>query len=46
MSRVPYSSDVGSLTYTMVCLSLDLAYAVSTVSRYIEKPNKEHWKTV
>ena len=46
MSRLPYSSDVGSLTYTMVCSSLDLAYAVNTVNRYMEKPSKEHWKTV
>ena len=44
MSRVPYSNVVGSLMYAMVCLSLDLAYAVSVVNRYMEKPSKEHWK--
>ena len=46
MSRVPYSNVVGSLMYAMECLRLDLAYAVSEVSRYIEKSGKEHWKTV
>ena len=46
MSRVPYSSAMGSLMYAMVCSCPDLAYAVSAVSRYMEKPNNEHWKAV
>ena len=41
--RVPYSSDVGSLMYAMGCPHPDLAYVVS---RYMEKPGKEHWKAV
>ena len=44
MSRIPYSSVMGSLMYAMVCLHPDLAYIVSAVSRYMEKPSKEHWK--
>ena len=32
MSRVQYSSDVGSLMYDIVCLHPDLAYTVSIVS--------------
>ena len=46
MSRVPYSSAVGSLMYAMVWSRPDLAYAISAVSRYMEKPGKEHWKAV
>ena len=46
MSRVPYSSVVSSLMYAMVCLRPDLAYVVSAVSGYMEKPGKEHWKAV
>ena len=46
MSRVPYSSAVGSLMYAMVCSRLDLSYAVSAVSRYMANPGKEHWKAV
>ena len=46
MSRVPYSSVVGSLMYTMVCSSPDLAYAVNVVSKYMAKPGKEHWKAI
>src|SRR5680860_512667 len=35
MSRVPYSSAVGSLMYAMVCSRPDLSYAMSLVSRYM-----------
>jgi hypothetical protein len=46
MSRVPYSSAVGSLMYAMVCSCPDLSYAMSLVSRYMANPGKEHWKAV
>ena len=46
MSRVPYSSVEGSWMYAMVCSRPNLAYIVSVVSRYMEKPCKKHWKTV
>ena len=41
MSRVPYSSVVGSLMYAMVCSRPDLSYAMSLVSRYMVNPGKE-----
>jgi hypothetical protein len=46
MSRVPYSSVVGSLMYAMVYSRPDLSYAMSLVSRYMANPGKEHWKDV
>ena len=46
MSHIPYSSAVGSLMYTMVCIRPDLAYAVSMVSRYMYNPGKDHWEAV
>ena len=46
MSRVPYSCVVGSLMYAMVCLRPNLVYVVSAISRYMEKPGKEHWKVI
>ena len=46
MSRVPYSTVMGSLMYAMVCLRPDLAYAVNAVSMYMAKPSKEHWKAI
>ena len=42
MTKVPYSSAVGSLMYVMICPHPNLAYAVSVVSRYMANPVKEH----
>jgi len=42
MFRVPYTSAVGSLMYVMVCTRPDLAYAVSTVSRFMSNLRKQH----
>ncbi|KAL9268540.1 Retrovirus-related Pol polyprotein from transposon TNT 1-94-like protein, partial [Drosera capensis] len=46
MSRVPYSSAVGSLMYAMVCTRPDIAYAVGVVSRFLSNPGKQHWEAV
>ena len=46
MSKVPYSSAMGSLMYAMVCSRLNLAYVISAVNKYMEKHGKEHWKAV
>jgi hypothetical protein len=46
MSKVPYSSVVGSLMYAMICSCLDLSYAMSFISRYMANPEKEHWNVV
>ena len=41
MSKVSYSSVVGSLMYAMVCSRPDLSYAMSLVSIYMSNPGKE-----
>uniref|UniRef100_A0A803PR66 Retrovirus-related Pol polyprotein from transposon TNT 1-94 n=1 Tax=Cannabis sativa TaxID=3483 RepID=A0A803PR66_CANSA len=46
MSRVPYASVIGSLMYVMVCTRLDIAYALSMVSRFMENLGKEHWEAL
>jgi len=46
MSRVPYTSAVGSLMNVMVRTRPDLAYAVSTVSRFMSNSGKQHWEAV
>ena len=46
MSKIPYSSAVGSLMYAMVCTRPDIAHAVGVVSRYMNNLGKEHWKVV
>ena len=46
MTKVPYTSAVGSLMYVMVCTRPDIAHALGVVSRFLENPGKEHWKAV
>ena len=46
MSKVPYSSAVGSLMYAMVCTRPNIAHAVGVVSRYMNDPGKENWMAV
>jgi hypothetical protein len=46
MSRVSYSSAVGSLMYAMVCTRPDISHAVGVVSRYMNNPGKEDWEAV
>ena len=46
MSRVPYSSAIGSLMYAMVCTKPVIAHVVGFLSRYMSKPRKWHWTTV
>ena len=46
MSKVPYSSAVGSLMYAMVCTRPDIAHVMGVVSRYMNDLGKEHWMAV
>jgi hypothetical protein len=46
MSRVPYSSTIGSLMYVMVCTRSYIAHVVGVVRRYMNNPSKEHWEAV
>jgi hypothetical protein len=46
MSKVPYSSTLGSLMYAMVCTRPYIAHAVGVVSSYMNSPGKEHWEEV
>ena len=46
MSKIPYSSIVGSLMYAMVHTRPDIAHVVEFVIRYMNNLGKEHWKSV
>ena len=40
MSEVSYTSAVGSLKYSMICMRLDIAKAVGVISRYMSNPRR------
>ena len=46
MSRVPYTSALGSLMYAMLCTIPDICFAVGLVSRYQSDAGPTHWKAV
>nr|KYP69579.1 Retrovirus-related Pol polyprotein from transposon TNT 1-94 [Cajanus cajan] len=46
MTRIPYASAVGAITYTMICTRPNVAYALSLASRYQANLGEEHWKVV
>ena len=46
MSKVSYALAIGSLIYAMVCTRPDIAHVVGVVSRYMSRPEKQHWEAV
>ena len=42
MSRVLYTSVVGSIMYAMICTRSDMAYSLGVVSRYQSDPGENH----
>jgi hypothetical protein len=40
MSRVPYSSAVGTLMYVMVCTRPDIAHAMGVLRKYMNNLGK------
>ena len=46
MSKMPYTSAIGTLMYAMVCTRPDIAHAVGVVSRFMSRPGKQHWEAV
>ena len=46
ISKVPYSSAVGSLMYAMMCTRLDICYVVGLVSRFQYNLALKHWMII
>jgi hypothetical protein len=43
MSRVSYTSAIGSIMYVMLCTRPDVSYALSVTSRYQANLGLEYW---
>ena len=46
MSKVPYSSAIGSLMYLMMCLHPNICYAIRLASRFQSNPGIKHWMAI
>ena len=46
MENVPYSNAIGTIMYAMISTRPDLAYAISTLSRFMSNPGKPHWEAL
>ncbi|KAM0024130.1 putative RNA-directed DNA polymerase [Helianthus debilis subsp. tardiflorus] len=46
VAQLEYSRIIGSLMYLMTCTRPDLAYAVSSLSRYTSNSSADHWKAI
>ena len=46
MRNVPYREAIGSLMYAAIGTRPDIAFAVSTLSQFLENPGEIHWEAV
>ena len=46
ISQLEYLRIIGNLMYIMNCTRLDIAYAVSKLSRYTSNLGEDHWKAI
>jgi len=46
MCKVPYHKAIGSLMYAAVATCPDIAFAVSTLSWFLENPGEAYWQAV
>ena len=46
IAQLEYASAIGSLMYATQCTRLDIAFAVSKLSRFTSNPSVDHWKGI
>ncbi|XP_062075229.1 secreted RxLR effector protein 161-like [Humulus lupulus] len=44
MEKIPFAEAIGSVMYAMISIRPYIAYAMSVLSQFMEKPSKDHWK--
>ncbi|KAL5573432.1 hypothetical protein UlMin_023029 [Ulmus minor] len=43
MEKIPYSSAVGSVMFTMVSTRPDISHTISILNKFMSNPRKENW---
>ena len=46
MKNTPYCEAIGSLMYTTITTRLDITFAVSALSQFLNNPSEVHWEAV
>ena len=46
MENIPYANAIGTIMYAMISTRPDLAYAISTLSRFMSNPGKPYWEAL
>ena len=46
VDQVEYARVIGSLMYLMSCTRPDIAFTVSSLSRFTSNPGENHWKAI
>jgi hypothetical protein len=46
MTNIPYAFAIGSIMYVMLCIRLNVSYALNATSRYKSNLSKDHWIAV
>ena len=46
VNQKEYASIIGSLWHATDCTRLDIAYAVGVLSRFTNKPSRDHWQAI
>jgi hypothetical protein len=44
MHKVPYREAIGSLMYAAIAMCLDITFAVSILSQFLDNPGEAHWE--
>ena len=46
MSHILYASAIESIIYVIICIRLDISWAINLISGYMRHPEKIYWQVV